>query len=130
MLCADGEQRDAYIVAMVAPKRGARVDPRTAAEARKACWRTYAAHRELSCSNGLCKAYGWLEEQPLPERQRVRDTDEDAPPGASSPARETQHPIPLRHGAFSRPFIRFGFFGVPSRTRALHAKQARSGVGV
>jgi hypothetical protein len=81
VLCADGEQRDAYVVAMVPPRRGARVDPRTAAEARKACWRTYAAHRELSCSGGLCKAYGWLEEQPLPERQRVRDADEDAPPG-------------------------------------------------
>ncbi len=82
VLCADGEQRDAYVVAMVPPKRGARVDPRTAAEARKACWRTYAAHRELSTSNGLCKAYGWLEEQPVPQGQRrMNNDDEDAPPG-------------------------------------------------
>jgi len=80
VLCADGEQRDALVVALVPPRRGARVDPRTQAEARKACWRTYAAHRDLACSSGLCKPYGALEEQPLPHGRR-KETAEDAPLG-------------------------------------------------
>ena len=52
--------------------------------------------------------------------------EEDAPPGASSPARETQHPIPHPRRFFA-PFYPVRFSGC---ARALRAKQARSEVGV
>ena len=76
VLCADGTQRDAYVVAVLPPRRA---DPRAAAACRRAAWRVFAAHRELATAACVPRAYGWVEEQPgsegrvdRPERNRTR----------------------------------------------------------
>jgi len=80
VLGADGVTRDAFVVAILSPERGAAaVGARRHATRRRRAWAVYAALRDLSCVACAPRAYGWVEDHPGDGERRQAGADEPRP---------------------------------------------------
>ena len=63
--CADGREREAFVVDILAPDDLGRKASKFAAAARSAAWRSYAAHRSLSVAvRSVPRALAWFDAHP------------------------------------------------------------------